>query len=302
MSQTNCKYLPPALAEKLRTLEVSLGKALDGNFLGKHHSKTFGSSVEFAEYRDYTPGDPVGRIDWPVFARSDRYVVRQYYQDVSVRSYIILDNSLSMDYKHSGLMSKLEYSCYLAAGLAYIMTRQGDSVTLVTSDRDNRLNFTGPASSFGSLKPVLDTLDSLVPADKIDIVDALHKTAESVKGKGLVIVLSDLLQEPEEIKKGLSHLYNTGKEVSVFHVLDPAEINIPEEYYQDGISLAKLKSMETKKQLTIDLAEIKDSYSQAVFEYLNDIRQSVMNIRGRYVLADTRREIYRVLLERSRRI
>ncbi len=299
MTSTGYKYLPSRLADKLHSLEIAIRRPMDGHFQGKHHSHSFGSSVEFAEYRDYVPGDPVGQIDWPVYARTDRYVIRQYHEDVSIRSYIILDTSASMQFKHSGMMSKFEYGCFLAAGMAYLLTRQGDSVSLLTSNGE-KLDYTGPACSFAGLKPVLENLESINPEGKVDIENLLHKTADIAKGRGLVIVISDLLEDPVKVIRGLSHLYHDGKEVSIFHTLDPAELSLPKDYTSDGISMANVKCMETGHTMNVDLAEIQDSYAHQVHTYLNELRQGIMNLKGRYVLADTRRDIYEVLLERSK--
>ena len=302
-SENSYKYLPANMAERLHTMEFAVRRAMDGHYQGLHHSNAFGSSVEFAEYREYIPGDPVSRIDWPVYARSDRYVIRQYHEDVSIRCHILLDTSSSMAYHNSGIggLTKLEYSCYLAAGMAYAMTRQGDSVSLITFD-NQIIDHVGPASNYIGLKPLLQSLDAVQPAGKSDLEAVLHKVAELVKGKALIVVISDLLDEPNSILTGMRHLYHEGKELSVYHVLDPAELRLPADAFTDGVSMADIECMETGEKVLVDLDQVKESYQDQVHGYLNELRQGVMNIRGQYVLAETNREIYDVLLERSRAV
>ena len=304
MAQSNSyKYLPATMAERLHAIEFAVKRPMDGHYQGMHHSNAFGSSVEFAEYREYIPGDPVSRIDWPVYARSDKYVIRQYHEDVSIRCHILLDVSNSMAYHNLGLggLTKLEYACYLAAGMAYAMTRQGDSVSLITFD-NKIIDHVGPASNYIGLKPLLQTLDAVEPQGKSNLEAVLHKVAELIRGKALIVVISDMLEEPDSILTGMRHLYHEGKELSIYHVLDPAELRLPEDAFSDGVSMADIECMETGKKILVDLDQVQASYQDQVHSYLNELRQGVMNIRGQYVLAETSREIYDVLLERSRAV
>ncbi|MBN2842602.1 MAG: DUF58 domain-containing protein [Sedimentisphaerales bacterium] len=299
MAASGYKYLPAQLADKLQAMELSVRSVMGGHYQGKHRSASFGSSVEFAEYREYAPGDPAHRIDWPVYARSDRYVIRQYHEEVSIRCYIILDTSASMDYKYLGNMTKFEYGCYLAAGISYLMAHQGDSVSLLTVDK-GKLQQTGPAGSYQGLKPVLDTLETLKPAGVVNMAETMHQVAELCKGKALMVIISDLLEETKTLAGGLGHLFHGGKELAVFHVLDGAELSLPADMTAGGVTLADISCLEGSEKLQIDLADIKDSYARQVHSYLNAVRQAVMNGKGSYILADTRREIFDVLLERSR--
>src|SRR5688572_4965552 len=132
------KYLPAQLADRLRGLGIGVRKQMDGGMQGLHRSHTFGSSVEFAEYRAYTPGDPIRRIDWAVYARTDRHMIRQFHDEVNVRAHVLLDISESMVYQDQGPMRKLDYACYLAAGIMYLMVQQRDTTALMTFDEDVR--------------------------------------------------------------------------------------------------------------------------------------------------------------------
>lgn len=294
MSQPDSyRYLHPQMAERLRGLEITVRRPMDGSHQGLHKSPAFGSSVEFAEYREYIPGDPISRIDWPVYARSDRYVIRQYHEDVSIRCYIMLDTSASMQYQQDGLMSKMEYACHLAGGIMYLMAQQGDSVALITFDKEIR-QYHEPTGSFAGLKPMLLGLEEIKPQNESDIEAALHEAAELVKGKALMVVISDLLEEPKNILRGLGHLYHDGKEINLFHVLDPAELRLPQ------VGLAEITSLEKSAKLTVDMIEIHQEYLRQVHLYLDELRAGCTNVRTDYILAETSREIYDIILTRSR--
>ena len=296
MSQaTAYRYLTQQMVDRLRGVELGVRRPMDGSHQGMHRSPAFGSSVEFAEYREYVPGDPITQIDWSVYARTDRYVIRKYHEDVSIRCYILLDTSESMKYKHKGLMTKAEYGCYIAAGLMYLMTGQSDTVSLITFDSEIR-EYYEPAGSFVGLKPMLLGLEKVEPKGASDIEASLHAAAELIKGRALVIVISDLLTEPDSIMRGINHLHHDGKEVTLFHVLDPAELHMP------GTGLVDVISLETNEKMTVDWGQIRGAYFEQLNLYLDELRTGCQNIRADYILVDTRTEVYDVILQRSRMV
>jgi len=268
---------------------------MDGSHQGLHRSPAFGSSVEFAEYREYAPGDPVARIDWPVYARSDRYVIRRFHEDVSIRCYIMLDISASMKYQQDGALQKSEYACYLAAGMMYVMVQQGDMVSLITFD-DQIREYYEPSGTFVGLKPMLQGLEKIEPKNKGNIEAALHSAAELIKGRALVVVISDLLEEPESILQGINHLYYDGKEITLFHILDPAEMNM------SMTGLADVTSLETKDKITVDFRRIRDAYLEQLRLYLDELRTGLQKTRSEYILTETRTEVYDAILQRSRMV
>ncbi|MCU0915398.1 MAG: DUF58 domain-containing protein [Planctomycetes bacterium] len=292
---TGYRYLPPQMAERLRGLEIAVRRPMDGSHQGLHRSPSFGSSVEFAEYREYAPGDPIGRIDWPVYARSDRYVIRQFHEDVSIRCTILLDTSASMGYRQDGPMSKLEYGCYLAAGLMYAMIQQGDTVSLITFDKDIRRHYE-PCGTFAGLRPMLLGLEEARPEHEGNIEAALHVAAEFSKGRSLVVIISDFLQEPDSILRGIHHLYHDGKDVTLLHVLDPAELYLP----MSG--LVEIVALETQEKLTVDFRQVRDAYLEQMRLYLEQLRRGCQEVRADYLLAETRRDAYDVILKRSRAV
>ena len=295
VESTGYRYLPPRMAERLRGVEIGVRRPMDGSHQGLHRSPAFGSSVEFAEYREYTPGDPVARIDWPVYARSDRYVIRRFHEDVSIRCYIMLDISGSMKYQQDGALQKSEYACYLAAGMMYVMVQQGDMVSLITFD-DQIRQYYEPSGTFVGLKPMLQGLEKIESKNKGNIEAALHSAAELIKGRALVVVISDLLEEPESILQGINHLYYDGKEITLFHILDPAEMNM------SVTGLADVTSLETKDKITVDLKAIRDAYLEQLRLYLDELRSGLQKTRSEYILTETRTEVYDAILQRSRMV
>jgi uncharacterized protein (DUF58 family) len=287
------RYLPAHMAERLRGIEIGVRRPMDGSKQGLHRSPSFGSSVEFAEYREYMPGDPISQIDWPVYARSDRYVIRRFHEDVSIRCYVLLDISGSMGYKGSGTMSKIEYACYLAASMLYVMIQQSDTSSLITFDSGIR-SYHEPTGTFTGLKPMLLDLENLTPGNAGDIEAVLHNAAELIKGRALVMIISDFLQEPEKIIRGINHLYHDGKDVTLFHLMDPTEMNM-------AISgLLEVVSMEQEGKLIVDFGLIKESYLKQLRLYLDRLRTGCQRIRADYIFADTGMDVYDAILQRRK--
>ena len=290
---TSFKYLPAQMVELLRGMEMSVRGSMDKGLSGNHLSKALGSSVEFAEYRDYQPGDPIQRIDWSVYARTDRHVIRQFLEEVHVQAYVCLDISESMNFKHTGKMTKLEYAQYLAAGFMYCMVQQGDSAGLVTFD-DDIVDFHPAVNSFSALAPQLKALEAVdVQAKRGDIENTMHQLCERIPHKALIVVISDLLQEPDRVLKGLQHLSHDGKKLTVFHTLDEHEITLPRE------GVAELSELETGEEMLIDFRAVHDAYMTQVTHYLNTLRGGCINLRANYLLVDTKTEVRDTLFQRS---
>ena len=287
------RYLPAHMAERLRGIEIGVRRPMDGSKQGLHRSPAFGSSVEFAHYLEYMPGDPISQIDWPVYARSDRYVIRRFHEDVSIRCYVLLDISGSMGYKGSGTMSKIEYGSYLAASMLYVMIQQSDTSSLLTFDSRIRSHHE-PTGTFTHLKPMLLDLENLTLGKAGDIEAVLHNAAELIKGRALVMIISDFLQEPEKIIRGINHLYHDGKDVTLFHLMDPTELNM-------AISgLVEVVSMEQEGKLIVDFGRIKESYLKQLRLYLDKLRTGCQRIRADYIFADTGMDVYDAILQRRK--
>lgn len=288
------KFLPPEYANALRGLGIKARRPLDGPSQGLHRSRRHGSSVEFAEYREYSPGDPVHLVDWAVYARSDRYVIRQYEEETSLRACILLDISRSMDFKSRGLYSKIDYARYLAAGLMYLLVEQRDPVGLITFDDAIRDQFE-PAGSFEGMRPILEHFETIVPARESRIEQALHDAALRLTGKTLVIIVSDLMEPPEHVLRGLRHLTHDGHDVTVLHTIDRAERHL------DIEGLAEIRDLETGRKLEIQADEFRDIYESEVARYLDEIRRGCLEARALYHEIDTAETLEVALQKRATR-
>jgi uncharacterized protein (DUF58 family) len=281
---TTYKYLPPPFAESLNGLGVFVRRPVHGSIEGLHRSPNFGASVEFAEYREYTPGDPIHLIDWAVYARTDRHVIRQFHEETNLRAYVLLDTSESMVFREEGPKSKMDYACFLAAGLLYILLRQGDMAGLITFDHRTRDVFE-PISTFTGVRPMLLHLEQIRPARRSDIEAVLHEVAATIKSKSLVILISDLLQDPEKILRGWRHLFHDGHNLIVLHVLDPGEQRL------SFGGVVELRELETGARMVVEADEIRDAYRAAVERYVNVLRLGCTECMGDYRLVDTRHPV-----------
>lgn len=289
------KYLPPELADRLRGFKIGVRRPVEGGKQGMHRSPHFGASVEFMEFREYAPGDPPDMIDWAVFARSDKYVIRRYQEETNLRAFILLDCSESLDYKDEGQLTKMDFAAHLAAGLMYMLVNQSDAAGLMLFDEKVRKTF-APAGSFEGLRPMLLSLEEIKPRGRSQIEQAMHAAAEVVKSKSLVVVISDFLEDPAGILRGVRHLHHDGHEVTLMHVLDPGELHL------NFSGLAELKELETNTKMVIQADEIKEAYTAEVQRYLDELRRGCMDCMADYHLIDTRKPIEEALHLRAQRV
>lgn len=288
------KYLPPALADRLGGMGISVKRPVVGAQQGFHRSPNHGASVEFAEYREYRPGDPPNQIDWAVYGRTDRHMIRRFQEETNLRGHVLLDTSESLAFKGAGPMAKMEYACYLAASMLYILVRQGDTAGLMTFDGAVREGF-APAGSFEGLRPMLMHLEGVEASGRSDIEAALHEAAGRLKSRSLVIVISDLLQPAEGILRGLRHLEHDGHDVTVMHVLDPGELELGLE------GLAELDELETGRRLLVDAEAMRESYRRAVDRHLDRVRLGCTQSMVEYLLVTTRTPVEEAVHLRARR-
>jgi uncharacterized protein (DUF58 family) len=284
------RFLDPAVVAKLSHLDVRARLVVEGFIAGMHRSPFHGFSVEFAEHRPYMPGDPLKNLDWKVWARSDRLLVKQFTEETNLRCHLLVDLSGSMAFRSPrAAMSKLEYAQSLSAALAYLMLHQQDAVgVLLFADRP--LRYIPPRAVRSHLDVILKTLTALEPQGSTRLGPALHELAERIKRRGLVILCSDLMDVPAEVLLGLQHFRHRHHEVVVFHILDPDEIDFP---YTDT---ATFVDMESGARLTTEPWEIVRSYRARLKawsgQYARACRENLID----YVRLDTRTPFDQALL------
>jgi len=290
------KYLNPEVVSRTSSIELKARLVVEGFIVGLHRSPYHGFSVEFAEHRQYMPGDEFKHIDWKVYAKSDKFFIKQFEEETNLKAYILLDASNSMGYKSNGI-SKLEYGSYLAASLSYLTLRQQDAPGLLIYDEKIR-SYIPPKGARSHINPILRQLSDTLPSSKTDASVAFHELADRIKRRGLVIVISDLLDDPDKMLLGLKHFRHRRHEVIVFHVLDPFERNFA---YK---SEARFKDMETGKELLTDPWQIRAAYMERLGDYLEWISKSCRDSHIDYHLLDTSvpfdRALFGYLAKRSK--
>ena len=250
------QFLDPAVVARLGSLELKARTIVEGLLSGLHRSPFKGFSVEFAEYRQYIPGDDLATIDWKVYARSDRHYVKKFEEETNLDCHVVLDASGSMSYG-SGAITKFEYAQCLAASLGYLMNRQRDAVGLTAFDAG--ITTMLPASARpGHLRAFLITIDRLQPGRETDVARPLHQLADSLTKRGMVVLISDLLDEPERVVRGLKHFQFRGTDVIVFHVLDPYEIRFPFE------RATRFEDLETDEEVLAVPTVVRAHYLEAM--------------------------------------
>ena len=219
------QFLDPAVVARLGTLELRARTIVEGFLTGLHRSPFKGFSVEFAEYRQYIPGDDLSTIDWKIYARSDRHYVKKFEEETNLACHIMLDVSGSMGYGSRGI-TKFEYGQCLAASLAYLMNRQRDAVGLTAFD-EGIVGMLPASARPGHLRAMLITLERLKLGQRTNVSKPMHQLASALSKRGMVVLISDLLDEPERVIQGLKHFQFRGTDVVVFHLLDPHELEFP---------------------------------------------------------------------------
>ena len=283
-------FLDPVVVARLAHLDVRARLVVEGFIAGMHRSPFHGFSVEFAEHRPYMPGDPLKNVDWKVWARSDRYLVKQYTEETNLRCHLLVDLSGSMGFRSPrAAMSKLEYAQSLAAALAYLMLHQQDAVGVLLF-AEGPLSYVPPRAVRSHLDVVLKTLGGLEPRGRTRLGPALHELAERIKRRGLVVLCSDLMDRPEEVLSALLHFRHRNHEVIVFHVLDPDEVEFP---YTESSTFVDLESGE---RLTTEPWEIARRYRERLEAWSETYRRRCRERRIDYVRLDTRTPFDRALL------
>jgi len=273
------RYLDPAIIARLGTIDLKARTIVEGFLTGLHRSPYKGFSVEFAEYRQYLPGDDLATLDWKVYARSDKHFVKKFEEETNLTCHMLIDVSKSMGYA-SGEVTKLQYASYLAGALAYLMHRQRDAFGLIAFDES--ISALMPASSrSGHLRAVLLALERLELGAGTNVAKPLNDLAAAVRKRGMVILISDLLDEPARVLDGLKHFRYRGTDVIVFHILDPYELKFPFE------QAARFRDTETEEEVQAVPQSIREDYIERMQSLIAFYRRELQLSGIDYCLLDT---------------
>ena len=274
------ELLDTATLARLNSLQLLAKTVVEGFILGLHKSPFQGVSVEFAEYRSYVAGDDIKHIDWKVYARSDRHFIKLFEEETNLACHVVLDASGSMAYGSQPL-TKLGYATRMAACLCYFMMGQRDAAGLAVFDTEVRA-FLPARLRQSQLQHILSTLEETKPGEETDLAGPLHSVAETIKKRGMVVVISDLLSDIEPLVEALQHLKFSGHDVLVFQVLDPDEIEFP------FSKLTEFTDLETGERLKTSGRSVRDEYIKEFNAHQKAIQDALADLKIDFARFDTR--------------
>ena len=297
MKEGIAAFLSPLERQNLGRITLQSRYVVEGNLAGRHRSSARGASTEFADHRAYMPGDDPKRLDWKVLGRTERYYVRRYQDETNLRVYLIVDRSASMGYG-SGSITKFQYACRLAAAIGYVVLKSRDSVGLYAYSQDIDAAL-GARNSFAHLNNVMKTLQQFQPAATTATAPALHRVAEAVHRRALIVLLSDLFDDPPEVVKALAHFRKQHHDVIVFHTLDPMELDLS---FKRG---GEFEDMETGARLVVDPRAVIDEYRRVFADFLEQYRRPCAEMNVDYRVVNTGHaldDFIRAYLDERRRL
>jgi uncharacterized protein (DUF58 family) len=277
MTEIPTNYLDPQVLNRIGRLELRARLVVEGFVTGMHKSPYRGFSVEFAQHREYVPGDDLRHLDWKIFGKADRFVIKQYEEETNLRAHLFLDQSESMNYAHDGGMSKFDYAATGCASLAYLIQQQADAVGLSLFD-DKVVRQVPPSNTRAGLGNTFTALEQAkTRTQKTKVGGALHDLASHLRQRGMVLIFSDLFDDPEAIQKGLRELVGRGHDIVVFHVLDRDELEFPFE------RMTLFQGMEQMPELLCDPKSLRDAYLAEIGGFAEAIRKACLGLRIDYV-------------------
>ncbi len=296
MAERNKQYLSEEFIAKIDKFNLRARLIVEGFITGLHKSPYHGFSIEFSDHRQYNPGDPIKNVDWKIYGKTNRYYIKRYEEETNLKCYIIVDHSSSMGFS-SANSSKLEYTKALASALSYLMISQQDAVGLL-SFSDRITNFIPPRSMKSYLNIIFKELHNLKAEDKTSTVSVLHSLADRVKKRGLIILISDMIDDPNKIMQGLLHFRHQKHEVILFHIQDKQEIDF--DYKRD----TEFIDSETGEKITVSPWQIRKDYLQAYEENVKFLKDKCHESRIEYnaITTDTPFEdnLLQYLIKRSK--
>jgi uncharacterized protein (DUF58 family) len=281
------RFLHPDTIARISRLDLRAKQAVEGFLTGMHKSPFFGHSVEFVQHRDYTAGDDLRHLDWKVWSKTDKFYIKQYEAETNLRSHLVVDVSASMHYGN-GPLNKYNYGCTIAACIAYLLLHQQDSAGCMTFDEDVR-QVVPARSQHNHIDAIVKAMHVSTPRDKTDIEKILRRVAENAPGRGMVIIISDLLVDREPLFRGLEMLRHGKHDILIFHVMDEEELTFP------FAGTTRFEGMEQIDQILCDPRSLRDGYLDALQEYLVEVRRGCARRGIDYQLVHTREYLDAVL-------
>ncbi len=280
MAEEYQKYLSPEVLNQIRHLELTARNVVEGFIAGLHRSPYRGFSVEFAQHREYVPGDDLRFLDWKAYAKSDKYYIKEYEEETNFRCTIVLDTSESMRYQSGSNLSKLDYGRYMAASLAYLIQKQSDAAGLALFD-EKLYDYIPASNSQAMLMRMLATMHEREPTKKTNIGEVLVDVAQRSGRRSLVIIISDLFDDMKHLRKGLENLVARKHDPVVFNLMDVQE----REFTFDR--LTQFLGMEGYPDLLVDPKSLKKAYLKEVAEFTSKVRRTCLRARTDFVPVDT---------------
>jgi len=273
------KYLDPKTLAKIKGLEVKARLIVEGFMAGQHRSPYQGFSVEFAQHREYAWGDDLKHLDWKVHARTDKYYLKQYIEETNLVLYLVVDTSESMTYRSNGV-SKLDYASFIAASLAYLTLQQRDAVALALFDREP-YQYLKPNTNPAQLRNICRLLEEARNKEKTQMGLTLHELADRFPRRGMVLVLSDCFDRPDEVVSGLKHLRYKRHDIILMNVLDPYELEFP---FKDA---TLFEGLEEYPELLVEPRGLRQRYLEEVAAFQTTLKKGCRNLTADYVLMNT---------------
>ena len=264
---TPARFLDPELLARIGSLELLARAVVEGFMSGLHRSPYTGFSTEFTEYRQYNPGDDLRYLDWRLLGRTDRYFIKKYRADTNTQCHLLVDTSASMNYAHASSVTKLQYAQYLAASLAYLLSRQQDAVGMVAFA--DKIHTHVPARNrTGHMRTIFGNLSMLESGGETDLTNSLHQLAEILTRRGIVVIISDFYDQPDRLQEAFQHLRFKGHDLVAFHVLDQNELDFD---FNDPVLL--LEDAETQEQMPVLPDVVMDGYRERMRKHIDDMRR-----------------------------
>lgn len=279
------RFIDPELLARIGSLELLARAVVEGFMSGLHRSPFTGFSTEFTEYRQYNPGDDLRYLDWRLLGRTDRYFIKKYRADTNTQCHVLIDTSASMGYSHAASITKLQYAQFLAASLAYLLSRQQDAVGLVAFDKQVHTHV--PARNrTGHLRTLFGNLAMLEAGSETDLSHSLHQLAEILTRRGIVVLISDFYDQPDRLQPAFQHLRFNGHDIVAFHILDQNELDFN---FDDPVLL--LEDAETQEQMPVLPDVVAGGYRARMVRHVDEMRRCTVANQVDYEMLTTKQPL-----------